>query len=390
MGFLSAGKTLSWEEAQKYAKYIQEHGIIQFLNILEREKGRRNDPLMWGEEIEYIIVEVDDSKKDTRLSLRGDEILHELSKEDETSPTATAAWRPEYGSFMLEGTPARPYGDTIEHFLYIQSNMTLRRRIAQKYLKPNERVFSLTTYPLMGANNFTSPTYPVNGPTALSSYVPDEAINSHFRFRTLTANIRQRRESKVDINMPLFRDTNTTGLGNNIHMDCMAFGMGCCCLQCTFQAKDINEARLLYDQFAVIAPIMLALTAATPVLRGLLADTDVRWKVISDSVDDRAPGERGLEPLKNGQRRIPKSRYDSISTFISLHNHMKPKYNDINLVINDDAFKTLKEQGVDELLARHISHLFIRDPLVIYDDKIYIDDSTHSDHFEVDVSSPTY
>lgn len=28
------------------------------------------------------------------------------------------------------------------------------------------------------------------------------------------------------------------------------------------------------------------------------------------------------------------------------------------------------------------AHLFIRDPLVIYEDKIVLDDETHSDHFE--------
>jgi hypothetical protein len=28
---------------------------------------------------------------------------------------------------------------------------------------------------------------------------------------------------------------NDLGNGEQIHMDAMAFGMGCCCLQCTFQ-----------------------------------------------------------------------------------------------------------------------------------------------------------
>ena len=78
-----------------------------------------------------------------------------------------------------------------------------------------------------------------------------------------------------------------------IHMDAMAFGMGCCCLQITFQATDVDESRFLYDQLAVMAPIMMALTASTPVLRGRLADTDCRWGIISECVDDRRPAERG-------------------------------------------------------------------------------------------------
>lgn len=40
-----------------------------------------------------------------------------------------------------------------------------------------------------------------------------------------------------------------------VHMDAMAFGMGCCCLQITFQAKDIDESRFIYDQLAVMAPM---------------------------------------------------------------------------------------------------------------------------------------
>ena len=40
-----------------------------------------------------------------------------------------------------------------------------------------------------------------------------------------------------------------------VHMDAMAFGMGCCCLQITFQAKDVEESRFIYDQLAVMAPM---------------------------------------------------------------------------------------------------------------------------------------
>ena len=37
----------------------------------------------------------------------------------------------------------------------------------------------------------------------------------------------------------------------------MGFGMGCCCLQVTFQACNISEARLLYDQLASLCPGMV-------------------------------------------------------------------------------------------------------------------------------------
>jgi len=49
---------------------------------------------------------------------------------------------------------------------------------------------------------------------------------------------------------------------------------------------------------------------------------------------------------------------------------------------DEKAYKKLLSEGVDETLAKHIAHLFIRDPLVIYSDKIKIDDEKASDHFE--------
>jgi glutamate--cysteine ligase catalytic subunit len=95
-------------------------------------------------------------------------------------------------------------------------------------------------------------------------------------------------------------------------MDAMGFGMGCCCLQLTFQCCNVGEARRLYDAMVPLAPIFvralsccaglalsvraqLALTAASPLYRGYVADVDCRWNVIAASVDDRTPEERGLK-----------------------------------------------------------------------------------------------
>lgn len=134
---------------------------------------------------------------------------------------------------------------------------------------------------------------------------------SHHNFSTLTRNIRHRRGSKVAINVPIFKDVNTPSpfmeplpevLANasetelesirresmsfqeslpalktqiplldkltlpevipdakpdSIYLDCMCFGMGCSCLQVTFQACSVEEARRLYDQLAVLSPIMV-------------------------------------------------------------------------------------------------------------------------------------
>lgn len=43
-------------------------------------------------------------------------------------------------------------------------------------------------------------------------------------------------------------------------MDAMGFGMGCSCLQLTFQSCNIKEARRLYDALVPVAPIMVPIS----------------------------------------------------------------------------------------------------------------------------------
>ncbi|CAG8762948.1 35205_t:CDS:10, partial [Racocetra persica] len=427
MGLLSSsGTPLQWEEAKQYAHKIRALGINYFVSVYKKLKEKENACLKWGDEaifflhcccilVEYMVIEYDDETKNAKLSLRVHEILAELQKEEEealkmpnSEQTIKTLWRPEYGRYMLEGTPGTPYGGTLKSLLQIEPNMKLRREIISKFLRPNEVAITLTSFPRLGASGqFLEPHYEPAGNAARSLFVPDEVINPHVRFPTLTANIRERRGSKVAINVPIFRDKCTpdpfidtaiplnrnlfpedkeaaegAAQSDHIYMDAMVFGMGCCCLQITFQACNAEEARRLYDQLAVMGPIMLALTASAPIWRGYLSDIDCRWNVIAGSVDDRTREERSLEPLKHDRFVINKSRYDSIDCYISTDKTLKPEYNDLDLVYDSDICKKLMGNGIDELLARHISHLFIRDPLVIFKERLEHDDDDYYDHFE--------
>ena len=53
-------------------------------------------------------------------------------------------------------------------------------------------------------------------------------------------------------------EANEASKPDHIYMDSMGFGMGCCCLQLTFQACDLTEAKHLYDQLAVLCPVMVS------------------------------------------------------------------------------------------------------------------------------------
>mmetsp|Transcript_57468 Transcript_57468/g.136650 ORF Transcript_57468/g.136650 Transcript_57468/m.136650 type:complete len:687 (+) Transcript_57468:42-2102(+) len=402
MGLLSVGKPLTWEEAAKHRQYVREHGLRQFLATFARVKDISNDRLFYGDEVEYALLKVDNASRSVRLSLRGSEVLEKLREREKEAHSPTVGgctWHQEYGSWMLEGTPAIPYGGYTASLLQVENNMRLRRSRVIKALAEDEIAPTMVNFPLMGVGHFVDPPSAPGGAASDSAYVPDACINPHPRFPTLTRNIRARKGSKVDIKVPIFQETqegseaSPSSPADPIHMDCMAFGMGCCCLQVTFQASDVDESRYLYDQGAALAPILLALTAASPIYKGCLSDIDVRWKVVSGAVDDRTPAELGLStPSTNadpqlaggGVQRLSKSRYDSISCYIQNWPHaVSSYYNDIPCEVDEDMRTLLLKEGIDTGLARHLAHLFVRDPLVIFEGAVSeVDDNCSVEHFD--------
>ena len=120
-------------------------------------------------------------------------------------------WVPEYGAWMVEATPDRPYTGFTTDLLRVERNMRLRRVRMLTVLDDDEVAPTISAFFMLGAQGTdgTVPSTVVGGPTTESEYISDAVINPHPRFGTLTANIRQRRGSKVNIRVPLFRDINT-------------------------------------------------------------------------------------------------------------------------------------------------------------------------------------
>lgn len=103
-----------------------------------------------------------------------------------------------------------------------------------------------------------------------------------------------------------------------------------------------------------LAPVMLALSANCPIVRGFLTERDCRWDMISASVDTRrdeeiaelkalnahtAPPPPGLAPRRTGEEigesggsfygEQHKSRYAGVSLYIDNSAKFKEKYNDV-------------------------------------------------------------
>ena len=141
MGLLALGTPLEWQDAKKEANHVRKWGIEQLLAIWNRAKGKEGDALRWGDEIEYLVVAFDDGQRNVRLSLRQADILAALAKDEELCqqggcvPDLQAITRkgeklpifhPEFGRFMLEATPGKPWGIGFQDLLDVEPNMRLR------------------------------------------------------------------------------------------------------------------------------------------------------------------------------------------------------------------------------------------------------------------------
>ena len=421
MGIFTNGQPLCWQETKKYADLVRLKGVKQFIKLYNTFKQRDQDCFKYGDEIEYSLVRFDHEKRRVQLLLKANELLKKLDSHTHRQPQSQ--WAPEFANFMIEGMPFEPYEHAIGDICRIEENMQLRRQLAQSLLDPHEHVMTFSTFPLLGCPDFTTTSTTASTKSSNSSnnssniitnsmFFPDEAIfQGNPRYATSLINNRERRKSKSQIHIPIFVDKRTprpfvddlaeydndddnddnendADDDNNdkrrslredhIYLD--GIGAPCACLQATFQARNLSEARHLYDQLAPFTPILLALSAASPIWRGYLSDVDCRWKAISESLDDRTEEERGEMPLLNDKYRIFKSRYDSIDCYLS---ERGAKYNDIPVVIDADFYTELVNNNVDALMAQHVAHLFIRDPLILFKENVFgQEEEEETTHFE--------
>ena len=114
--------------------------MAQFLAIFHRVRGRANDVLKWGDEIEYHLIKLDAAVRSSAVALIAPEVVHALEEEDRADSAAAAAgaraaaprfpiasaWRPEYGSWMVEATPGVPYGGNTSDLRSVEVNMAMR------------------------------------------------------------------------------------------------------------------------------------------------------------------------------------------------------------------------------------------------------------------------
>ena len=406
MAFLSIfGRVLEYDESKPFFKIIKDNFIEVVINALKSEKSCRYP--LFGFEFEFQKIIIDDDKKHVYIDITAQDDILKSSKYNLHSEFQISH---EYGGWMIESIHNNPFKfNEIEKIPQTINNLYtyLYNKIGQN------KILSLANFPLLGVGKyFIEQDYlklvkdqindekeekednneneikllleQINqNPYSKSIYTSDMIINRHPRFAGLTKNIRTRRGSKVEIKVPLFKDINTNF--NNepfpgfVHMDSMAFGMGCCSTQVTVGACSLNAATLLYDNLIPFTPIFLVMSSACPIFKGKITDYDNRWNIISESVDDRTEDERNI----NSKNYIEKSRYGPVYSYISDSKYSYDFNNDYRkFPINKDYYNKLIQNGISPKLSEHFCNLLVRDPLVIFSEKINIDDKNDMSHFE--------
>ena len=209
MGLLTEGQPLSWDETKALADHVRKHGVQQFIHLYRKLETRKGDVLKWGDEVEYVLVKMDDQNKTAKLLLKAGEYLWKLQvpelRGDKDLPSL---WRPEYASYMVEGTPGGPYGGAISEFREVQANMEKRRKEIEAFCGPNEKIFTITAYPRMGCDDFTEPSErpDIHNSVTKSLFWPDDAIfGGHPRFKVPIYTIYQN-QIKIGTNHLLFSE----------------------------------------------------------------------------------------------------------------------------------------------------------------------------------------
>ncbi|KAF7684403.1 Glutamate--cysteine ligase catalytic subunit [Astathelohania contejeani] len=376
MGLLKPVNCLEWHEIKKHTQALKRTGTRQFIRVYNQLKRTFAQHFVWGEEIEVMLCAYQDGYK---LLLCAEKIIEELSAMEDKP----GLFMPEFAGYMVETTPKEPYSSSFSELIRVEKNIIARLSAINEVVSriaPGGFVLPMTLFPILGSDksfideclsspdlalfNYWDRGKNLSYSVTQSKYFPDNAITQHPRFLSFVTNIIKRRGRTLEGYIPTIN-------GDSILIDSMGQGMGCCCLQVTLQASLMSEARNIYDQMAALCPLLLRLTRATPFAQGKLLTTDTRWDMLSMSVDCRTDLERGAKAyVLDPSAPIPKSRFSSVDLYLAQSELNRPEYNDLNVPINEKAYKQLIAGGVDEPMARHIASLFVRDPILIYEDSL--------------------
>merc|ERR1712072_1641351 len=110
------------------------------------------------------------------------------------------SWKPEYAEWMIEKIPTKPFDDNLFNLIIINEKLKEELQLLDNFCNKDEHIVMMSSFPLMGIGEFYDPVdNNLFNHYSNSEQIPDNIINNHIRFKTLTKNIRERRGEKVNI-----------------------------------------------------------------------------------------------------------------------------------------------------------------------------------------------
>ncbi|KAF1811924.1 GCS-domain-containing protein [Eremomyces bilateralis CBS 781.70] len=362
------GSYLHWDSISPEAERLHQESIDYLIRIWPSIRDRKADSQTWGDEVESQLVKFDAPAREVHLSLKQDEVLAKVGNRDDVG-----LFQPEYGRYMVESTPTIPYGSSPSALTKVENNLRTRRKTIQSYLGDDEALLTLSLFPLLHLKELRKA---IRAPLDRNDSEVYTEVTASGKYVAGRINIKARRNKPVDIEVPVFQDTHTSK-STKILLEDTIFGAGGCGLQATFQTETLEDAQFLHDQLAVIGPIMLALTASTPIYKGTLADTDARWDQVAGAVDDRQVHEasgHGYHKLKSRWSLCP-MYLGPLDPLDGIDHYLDPHTEQQNRQIRD----LLVSEGMDPVMASYFATLHARDPLYLHSQDHTVDSVTPED-----------
>jgi glutamate--cysteine ligase catalytic subunit len=218
---------------------------------------------------------------------------------------------------------------------------TFRRQKIASCLKKDERVLTLANLGLLGSSRMK---------LDYKALITDKQ-----RYQDMISRIPERvKTASNDYGHKLdSRSVSSDCEEHSTTRDDMIHGWGGCGLQVTFSANNLQQVCRLHDQLVPLGPLMLALSAATPLRKGRLVATDTRWEAMCRAGDDRKPSE--IQDIHPRLGCTPMYLEESSSA---------RRLNDRTMKSIDGLRPDLRSHGVPPSLAVYLSHVLNRDPLI--------------------------
>lgn len=90
-----------WMKVKESIETTRQLGIDEFIQIYNNQKDRKNDPLKWGDELEFYIVKFNDYEKKARLCTKTDKLLEITDKwEKEEDDKRPCLYKDEFSSYV--------------------------------------------------------------------------------------------------------------------------------------------------------------------------------------------------------------------------------------------------------------------------------------------------